>query len=276
MALPDPAIQATRTALDREFAPRAARARDEWPVDIADTEIAGVSCQVSMPRGDAPLGTVLYFFGGGYVSGDPEYELPITSALAAKGNLRVVAPRYALAPEHPFPAGLDQCRAVYAALSETGPLALSGESAGGGMALAVARLTMAEGGAPPARLALFSPWADMTGAGIAGCEGVDDPTLTVDDLHLCSRAYRGAVSADDPRASPGLGPLPPDWPPTLLTTGSRDLLGPMVRALAARLPDVHLIDRADMWHVFELYHERPEALETLDTAAVFLGRGFTR
>lgn len=91
--------------------------------------------------------------------------------------------------------------------------------------------------------------------------------MTTDDVRLFARTYPGTSSANDPRA---LGPFLAHWPPTLLTTGSRDRLGPMVRDLAGRVPNARLIDRADMRHVFELYDECPEALETLADAAAFV------
>ena len=251
--------------------PRSARALQRWPVRVSEQRIAGVSCQiVEPPDVSTKAPGVLYFFGGGYGSGSPDYDLAITAPLAVLGECRIVAPRYSLAPENPFPAGLKQCIALYTALAKDGPLCLSGESAGGGMALSVARAARDAGLPAPLRLALFSPWVDVSETATALCERVDDPTMTGDDLRLFSRAYLGDARASDPRASPALGDFPPDWPETLLTTGSRDLLGPMVRALARRLPAARLIDRRDMWHVFELYDERPEALETLKAAAAFL------
>jgi len=273
-------IRSVRASHEADFRPRSARALARWPVRVSEQRIAGVSCQIVEPV-DTPVGagggpTILYFFGGGYGSGSPDYDLAITAPLAVLSGCRIVAPRYAVAPENPLPAGLDQCTGVYAALGKDGPLCLSGESAGGGMAMSVTRAAGDAGLPAPLRLALFSPWVALREAATASCEGVDDPTMTGEDLRLFARAYLGDAPTTDPRASPALGTFAAEWPPTLLTTGSRDRLGPMVRALAGRLPTARLIDRAGMWHVFELYDECPEALETLEAAAAFLAEGFAR
>ncbi len=273
----DQSIAVNRDALKADFEPRAVRALERWPVTVSEREIGGVSCQIIDPENAAPKGTLLYLFGGGYVSGCPEFDLPITAALCALGSLRIVAPRYGLAPEYPFPAGLYQCVAVYDALAiETGtqPLFVSGESAGGGMALAVTRAAASKGLNLPARLALFSPWSDLTEDGIALSEGIDDPTITTTDLRTYASAYLDKTPADDVLASPGLAPHPEPWPDTILTTGSRDILQPSVLALTESLrgtgASVDLINRPEMCHVFEVYDELPDALPSLRQVADFL------
>lgn len=267
-------VAAIRHALHRDFQPRAARALKRRPVIVSEENIGGISCMIIGPAQGAANGTVLYFFGGGYVSGAPEYDLPITAALCALGRLRIIAPRYALAPENPFPAGLNDCIRVFETVSATEPrLVLSGESAGGGMAMAVTRAASDKSLPEPAGLALFSPWSDLTAEGITASVGIDDPTITTGDLRLCARAYLGKAPATDPLASPGSAPFPAAWPDTLLTTGSRDILRPSVLRDAATMrrtgARVTLTDRPGLCHVFEVYDDIPEALPSLRRAAEF-------
>lgn len=273
-SMSEPSVEAIRTALAADFGPRTERARDRWPATTRDEAIGGVPCQIILPADGPVVGTILYFFGGGYVSGSPEFDLPITAALASQARMRVVAPRYALAPEHPLPVGFNQCIAVRNALAAEGAYSLSGESAGGGMALAVVHAGFAAGIRPPDALALFSPWSDLREEATAQGEGIDDPTLTTDDLRLAARCYLADASASDLRASPALSSIPEGWPDTLLTTGSRDRLRPSVHALAARVAAsdaaCEVIDRDGMWHVFEVYDEFPESFETLRHAADFI------
>jgi len=267
-------IETLRDALAEDFEPRAERALARWAVTTRDDTVAGVACQVVEPAEGAVSGTVLHFFGGGYVSGKPEFDLPITAAVAALAKVRMVVPRYGLAPEHRFPVGLNQCIAVCRAVAMEGPYSLSGESAGGGMALAVAHAGFADGIRSPDAVVLYSPWGDLREEATVRCEAIDDPTLTGDDLRVAARSYLDTASPEDFRASPALAPVPQGWPDTLLTTCTCDLLGPTVRALAVRVEAAgavcELIDLDGLCHVFEVYDEYPEGIDTLRRAAAFI------
>ncbi len=267
-------IAAIRADLAADFGPRADRALERRAVRVRDEAVAGVPCHIVEPSESRVSGTVLHFFGGGYVSGKPEFDLPITAALAALAGVRIVAPRYALAPEHPFPAGLHQCLAVRDALAAEGAYSLSGESAGGGMALSVAHAGFATGTRRPDALVLFSPWSDLRGEATALCEGIDDPTLTGDTLRMMAACYLGERSPQDPAASPALATIPVGWPDTVLTTCSRDMLGPTVRRLADAITAsgavCELIDVEGLCHVFEAYDEFPESAVVLCRVADFL------
>ncbi len=263
----DPWVEAVRRDLEAEAAPRASRALQRWPVAMADIDVAGVSCLTARPAEGDVIGDVLYFFGGGYVSGSPEFDLPIVAALACLGSVRVIAPRYVLAPEHPYPAAVGQARAVYDDLN--GLLGVAGESAGGGLAL-----TLIGSPRPPRRMALFSPWVDMTPQGLA--EAQEDPTLSVADLSQMARTYLQSAPAEAALASPGLAALPEMIPPMMLTTGSQDILRAQVAAFHGLIDraggQCELLDVPDMWHVFEAYDEFPEAEDSLRRAAAFLVR----
>ncbi len=266
-----------RRELAAEFEPRAQRALDQWPVQVDEIMLADVPCQRLLPKAAAPTSTVIYFFGGGHVSGCPEYDLPITASLCVQARLQVIAPRYALAPEHPYPAALDQARAIWPVICEAmggrAPM-LAGESAGGNLALALLQSLLADDHPLPPKLALLSPWCDLTPRGIALSADIRDPSLPASRVGHYADAYMQGASAADPLISPLKGHVPPDWPATHLTTGSLDALRPTVLALhekldAADVP-VTLTDAPDMWHVFEAYDEAPGAARSLEIIAKFL------
>ena len=251
------------------LAPAMAAVRVEFP-DLEErlVEIGGIECLEVQPTGptSGDLPTVLYFFGGGHTLGSPEEDIVITAPLAALAGVRVVAPRYPLAPEHPYPAALEVAETVYRALLPSvapARLVVAGESAGGNLALALFQRARAEGLSMPAALALLSPWADLDHCGDSHAANRDPSLVSTDgDLDDLARLYRGAHRSDDPLISP----LHADFtglPSTFMTTGTRDLLlSDAVRldaAMRADGVDVTLRVWEGMWHVFELVRELPEA-----------------
>jgi len=269
-------VAQARAEADAEFRPRIERALAVWPVDIFEINVAGLPCQVVAPSGAQPRLTMLYFFGGGYVTGGPANDLPITAALASLGSIKIIAPRYGLSPENSFPMAITRSTEVYRALAKDQALTVCGESAGGGLALAVIHQAIDAGLPLPHRVALLSPFCDLREETTTASEIIDDPLLSTDSIRFCTETYLNGSPANDPRASPLLGSFSTNWPATLLTTGSRDRLRHSVLALAEKITAVtnqcDLIDMPDMPHVFEAYDEYPEALETLKRIATFLGQ----
>jgi len=267
-------VAKARHEADADARPRIRRALSAWPVRISEIELAGLSCQVVEPNDGECRSTLLYFFGGGYVTGSPENDLSITAPLASLGSMRVIAPRYGLAPEHPFPIAIKQSIQVYRAFADKQPFTVCAEPAGGGLALAVLRQAKDEALPMPMRIALLSPWCDLREETTAHSEGIDDPLLDAESLRFYAAAYLKGASATDPDASPILAPLGPNWPETLMTTGSNDRLRHSVHALAEKIvstgSECTVIDVPGMHHVFEAYDENPEALETLRKIAAFL------
>lgn len=255
-----------------------AAARDN-NVGLARAMLGGVDCLVVRPKdGSRPGGPrVFYLFGGGYISGEPEADLPISAGLAARLGAGVVSPAYRLAPEHPWPAAPQDALAAYRAFvgAAAGPFAVVGESAGGGLALAMLQEARREGLAMPAAMALLSPWVDA-GPGLPCANDGWDPTVTRRHLTDAARLYAGAeAQARNPSVSPLYGPME-GLPPAIVTTGSRDLLREQAHALAAALEragvPVVLRDWPGLWHVFEFYRALPEAAASLDGIAAFLRR----
>lgn len=249
---------------------------------LEDTELSGVRVQTLTPRGYLDRNddwAILYLFGGAYVMGSPLTDLVITARLAQRVGLKVYSPYYRLAPEHPYPAAVDDAFAVYRALLRTyppGAIAIVGESAGGNLTLATVLRARAEGVPLPAAAALLAPWCDLTQSGESQRQPQGfDPTLDY-DLHLrdAASAYAGGYDQKDPRVSPLYADYGGGFPPTLITTGTRELFLSDCARLSTRMRRAGVDTRfhvwEGMWHVFEWWPEVPEADESMDEIAGFL------
>jgi acetyl esterase/lipase len=214
--------------------------------------------------------TVVHFHGGGYCVGSAREALSWAAHLSAAADCLVVLPEYRLAPEHPYPAALEDARAVMAALAaEAGPgsIVLSGDSAGGGLALALALSLRDRGQELPAGCILLSPWLDL------GRDRRADPVLarrdvllTPDWLHACARAYAGPSSWADPAVSPLLAGHA-GLPPLLIQAATAELLAPDAELLAASATsagaEVTYTRWPGLWHDFVL---QPGLLAAADSA----------
>lgn len=230
--------------------------------------VGGVPCLWVEPRKNR-LSTVvlLYIFGGGFIVGCPEDDLSIISRLANLSCLSVCAPRYRLAPEHPFPAARDDVRCVYDALSlRFSSLVVVGESAGGNLALSL--VLSSELRTSVSGVVLMSPWIDLTHSGDSTNFGLD-PTLSKENFLIpASIAYAPPpLDVGSPEISPLFAEVPLNFPPTLITTATRDcLLSDCVRlAKKLRLANCNVELRVEegLFHVFEWYPKFPEARESL-------------
>ncbi len=224
-------------------------------------------------------GRLLYLHGGGYVVGSPDTHAGLAGELARRAGLRAVSVDYRLAPEHPFPAAVDDGLAAYRELLSTGTdprdLVLAGDSAGGGLGIATL-LAAREAGLPqPAAVALFSPWADLTLAGgsIRSKEGAD-PIFTEADVRAYADLYVGAGDRATPLASPVFADLA-GLPPLLVQAGANEVLLDDAVRLAGRAGaddvEVTLEVGPGLPHVYQLHYGRiEEADAALDRAARFL------
>ncbi len=252
------------------------------PVASVRTEsvsIGGVPAQRHLPEGADERFAVVHLHGGGYVIGSSRSHAALASHLADALGAPVLVPDYRLAPEHPIGASLDDALAVWdgllAAGLAAGDLALSGDSAGGGLALRCAMALRDRGGALPAALALQSPWVDLT------CElpsilgrADRDPVLRSEVLrHWAALACGGSDPAD-----PAVSPLHADLaglPPMLVHVGGREVLhddsAELVHRARAAGVEVELADRDELIHVWHLFAGNlPEADAALDEVAAFL------
>ena len=193
----------------------------EFPGLKVDGElVGGIKCQWITPATEVEgPEVVLYLFGGGFIVGCPQDDLQMTARLATQLRRRVCVPHYRLAPEHPFPAALEDARAVFCELSSKFRVMVVGESAGGNLALQL--LQTCELGNVTAA-ALFSPWIDLTHSGDSHAV-LDDPTLSKTAfLEPAAAAYAGKLALSD--VSPLFGSFPARFPPVIISSGTRDLL----------------------------------------------------
>lgn len=281
--LPDRSLVSdVRIAGHTEYVPRAKRALEKHKVTAQQTAIDGVACIEAFPSSynSATNRTLLYFYGGGFIYGGAYDDLCITAALAAHTGARIVAPEYRLAPEHPHPAALEDGLAVYRAVIKQQPansIAVSGESAGGNLALSVLLAAQQEDLAMPSSLALLSPWCDLSPQESQlenGQHFPDDPTLHPDDLESYAQFYAAGKNRSAPEISPIYAQFNKHFPRTLITTATRDILMYQCIRLSqvmrrAEIP-VELQIYPDLCHVFECYDEIPEAAESLQRISRFL------
>ena len=219
---------------------------------------------------------LLYIHGGGFVACSPRSHRPVTGAFARRG-FDVFVPDYRLAPEHPFPAGLDDVVAAWKALSATGSAAVAGDSAGGNLALGLIQCVRSSSLPMPCAAALFSPATDMTGSGTSFVTNAKrDPVLNSDALKLLLPLYLGATNPLNPLVSPLYANLS-GFPPLLLHVGEREILRDDSVRLAerAKLAGVKVQLRVfpivpHVWQIAQGF--LPEARQSIDAAALFLRR----
>lgn len=171
---------------------------------------------------------IYYLHGGGYISGSAKTNRPITAPLTRRLKRRVFALDYRLAPEHRFPAAVEDALAGYRWLVSLGidpqRMSVAGDSAGGGLALALVMRLRELGETFPACVVCVSPWTDMTGSGdsvLANSER--DPMFVAEDMERYASLYLGSRSREDPLASPLLGDFT-ELPPLLIHVGETECL----------------------------------------------------
>ena len=248
-------------------------------VDIQSGTVGGVTGDWLRPRqitDTKPSATILYLHGGGYCLGSPATHRALTSYLARSAELPIFAVDYRLAPEHPFPAAIDDAVAAYRGLIEKSPVVIAGDSAGGGLALATALALRQRQIQAPAALVLFSPWVDLTLSTIAAEVPKGEVMLSTAWLDACARAYLGATEAASPLASPIYADLH-GLPPTLIQAGTDELLHGQAVRLHNSLLEAGVNVRCEIvpgrWHVFQLHAGMlPSADAAIARAAEFISR----
>jgi epsilon-lactone hydrolase len=244
------------------------------------TTLGGRPALLVEPVEGPRAGTILYFHGGGYVFGSPETALSLTGNLVAKTGFRALSLDYRLAPEHPFPAAIDDALSAYRALlaggEEPSAIAFAGDSAGGGLTVTTC-LAARDAGLPmPAAVVAFSPGLDATRTG----ESMDtkagvDPFFTRETLGHTGAMYLAGQDPHQPMLSPAVLADLTGFPPMLLQAGTNEVLLDDSTRMAARARaagvDVILDVTADVPHVFQSFAGvLDEADEALDRAALFL------
>ena len=226
-----------------------------------------------MPQDQRRGGVVLYLHGGGYTCGSLEYAKGFSSVLAAECGVRVFCAAYRLAPEHRYPAAVEDALEAYQYLLKKGyaghQILLCGESAGGGLIYALC-LKLKELGLPlPCGLIGISPWTDLTGSGKSYEENREvDPSMSPELLQFYAKCYTDDPA--DPLCSPLFGDLT-GFPPSLLFVGGDEVMLDDTRMLHEKLMKSgcrsKLIVAPERWHAYVLYclsENMPQDFETIN------------
>lgn len=241
-------------------------------------ELAGMDAAwMRLERPHKRRRVILYCHGGGYTSGGLGFSKVLASKLTRATGLDVLAFDYRLAPEHPYPAAVEDAQAAWDHLMRLGfgarDVVLAGDSAGGNMALVLCLRLRAEGRMLPGALLLMSPWTDMTCSGESLTERADiDPVLTPEYIYAVREAYAGGLDPAQPELSPLLADLA-GFPPTLIQVGTHEILFSDAERLAERMKAAGTECRLEvwegMWHDFQMYPSK-SASQAMQNAAHFL------
>ncbi|WP_335981810.1 alpha/beta hydrolase [Streptomyces sp. CA2R106] len=244
------------------------------------TDLGGVpAVEVRAGGTAAAAGTLLYFHGGAYAIGSAAAGVGLVSEIARRTAATALSVDYRLAPEHPFPAAVDDALAAYRTLLDRGTpadsIAVAGESAGGGLALALL-LAIRDAGLPqPSSASVLSPWTDLTQSGGTMATRADaDPALTRRALETRAADYLAGADPRTPLASPLHADLR-GLPPLLIQAGGREILLDDALRLAARAAHADVPVTLRIFpgapHVFQGFAPLvDEAAEALDQVAAFV------
>ena len=205
--------------------------KEKLGVKVEETTIAGVHCFIVTPNKMPPENRrrlLVHVHGGGYVFGPGEAALPEAIMMAGFGGFKVISVDYRMPPDFPYPAAMDDAMAVWKEIANTHDprrLAIFGTSTGGAMTLAMVLRAKDEKLPRPAAIAPGTPWSDIDkiGDSYGSNEWVDNVLVTWDGwLGRAAKLYANGESLKNPYISPIYGDFK-GFPPTILTTGTRDL-----------------------------------------------------
>jgi len=261
--------------LERRAATRPHLAPSTEEVETSLETLAGVVCAICQPKD--PIATLVYFHGGGYRLGSAEGSAGFGSQIARTAKVRVVVADYALAPECPFPAALHDATAV---LDESRsrwpePVALGGDSAGGGLATALVVAALRAGIAVPTGLVLISPWLDLTvSASSFESRSSTDLLFSRSQAVEAAQLYLQGWDTRDPLVSP-LFATTEGFPPVLLFASTHEVLlddsVSLVASLARSATPVTAHFVAEMQHVWPtISPQLPQSVAVLQAIAAFL------
>jgi len=231
------------------------------------------SLVVSPVAGQEP--SVLYIHGGGYVIGSAFGYQPHAGALAAAAQTTILVPDYRLAPEHPFPAALEDVQRAYLWLRQQAAdperIVVAGDSSGGGLLLSLLLALNRDGLPLPAAAVIFCPWLDLA---LRTASPSDTPLATEEDVRRCIEAYLAGHPADDPIVDPLHADLS-SLPPMLIQAATGDARLADAKALAAHAQDHGVEVRLELFpvqaHAFQLFWSfLPEAADAMQTAGAFI------
>jgi monoterpene epsilon-lactone hydrolase len=256
-------------------------------VSVRKVRAVGVPCEWIAAAGADPDKRLLYLHGGGYAAGGLDTHRVLCADISVASGVSVLNVDYRLAPEHPAPAQFDDATTAYRWMLDNGPMGegapsrvfAGGDSAGGGLALAVMQGARDAGLRLPDAAVLLSPWTDMTCSGGSFAANADaDPMVGRGLVAWMAGMVAGALDMKDPRISPMFGAFD-GLPPMLIQVGENetlldDSLVVAERAAAAGVPVTleRVPDVIHVWHA--LGHPVPEASAALDRVGAYLRARF--
>lgn len=249
-------------------------------IEVEEVEVASSPAEWVRAPGCARDRSVLYLHGGGYVMGSLDTHRKLAGDLSRAAGVSVLLLDYPLAPEHPFPAGLEAAVAAFVELAgQQGAdhLAVAGDSAGGGLTMATVLALRDRGHDLPAAVAALSPWVDLV-----DCDHRDSPEAKIDPIIHPEglMRMRDLYAGDADPAQPLLSPVRADLaglPPLLIQVGEAEILldegQRLADAATAAGVEVTLERWPEMPHVWQVFAGRvPEATQAVDDLARFIGR----
>lgn len=249
-------------------------------VTIEKLTLGGVKAEKSCTPGDDAAGAILYVHGGGYVIGSLDSHRHMVTEAGRAAGVPTYALDYRLAPEHPFPAPVDDTVAAYRALLEQGlapgKITIAGDSAGGGLVVAALVSIREVGLAQPALGWVISPWIDMEAlGGTMASNAASDPTVQKDTILEMARLYLNGANPRSPLAAPLYADLNGIAPLLIQVGGIETLLDDSIR-LAGRAAAAGVPVRLDVWpgmpHIWHIFHP----ILTAGRQALVQGGGFVK
>ena len=229
-------------------------------LDFSIYHLENFDCVRVAPKDDTRNGVMLYLHGGGFCCGDIGYAKGVGAMLASRFGIRVFAPAYRLAPQHPYPAPLEDALCAYQYLLTHGydgeRIILCGESAGGGLMYSLCTLLREKDLPLPCGMIALSPWTDLTASGKSYQENKDkDPSITLKRLDFFAKNY--TKDRTDPLVSPLFADLT-GMPPSLIIVGGDEIMRDDAVSLHEKLlasgAESKLIVGENLWHAYILYN----------------------
>jgi acetyl esterase/lipase len=250
-----------------------------WGVETETMRLGNVAAEWIIPREADHDKVLLYLHGGGYQVGSIKTHRALVGAIAKSSGVCALIPEYRLAPEHPFPAALEDSLAAYKYLLETGhdpsDIVVGGDSAGGGLAVSLLLEIRDQNLPMPASAILLSPWVDLTVSQPSVLKLIDQsPTLFLREMRIWAKNYAGDFPLELPKISPMYADLK-GLPSMLIQTSDADALIDENQMLAANARrdgvEVDLQVWPGMFHVWQVFwRELSQGQEAIDKLGAFV------
>jgi acetyl esterase/lipase len=255
------------------------RLRAASGVEVQQDILAGMHCEWLTPAEPLPGKVLLYIHGGAYLMGDCTTHRKLVSHMARACGVQAVMIEYRLAPENQFPAAVDDVVAAYTALLEKGfsgsDILVAGDSAGGGLTMALLLSLRDSGSILPSGALLLSPWLDLTSSGESARTRADqDPWFKAEDISHVAAYYCNDDELQLPLVSPVFADVA-GLPPVFIQVGDDEILLSDSTRIAEKLEqgggEVTLEVWPQMWHVFQMFVGlMPESREAIDKFVPFV------